>query len=231
MLTRVFSVPRSPGEVLLLSVPAAAVSQAGGGSHASLGAASRVQCAFISVRSTVTLEAEILQIICRDLWALNLRLLPNPPSPEPLDWTQSECVDKAALDSDEDSPAKRESRPFDPGMLSAAKAESSNAGEDEDEAHRREETELEELRALIDDSEPSTSEEDSTSEDENELAPEDVGEGEDGDSESDGEPKKKPRPRKPVKTRREEKPLAGLAVLVVACWTMRVPVMYRDFIE
>jgi RNA polymerase I-specific transcription initiation factor RRN7 len=115
-------------------------------------------------------------------------------------------------------------------MLSAAKAESSNAGEGEDEAHRRE-AELEELRALIDDSEPSTSEEDSTSEDEDELAPEVVDEGEDGDSNSDNEPKKKPRPRKPVKTRREEKPLAGLAVLVVACWTMRVPVMYRDFIE
>jgi RNA polymerase I-specific transcription initiation factor RRN7 len=157
--------------------------------------------------------------------------LPNPPSPEPLDWTQSGGVDKVAFESDEDSSAKRESRPFDPGMRSVAKAESSNAGEDEDEAHRREEAELEELRALIDDSEPSTSEEDSTSEDEDELAPEHVDEGEDGDSNSEGEPKKKPRPRKPVKTRREEKPIAGLAVLVVACWTMRVPVMYRDFIE
>jgi hypothetical protein len=58
MLTRDFSVPRSPGEVLLLSVPAAAVSQAGGRSHAYLGAASRVQCAFIYISPTVILEAE-----------------------------------------------------------------------------------------------------------------------------------------------------------------------------
>ena len=139
-----------------------------------------------------------VKIICRDLWALHLSLLPSPPPPEPLLHEQA----TQGHISDEDAGAVEKQK-------EKASPERSGASTPEDDKSD-DDSEIDELlRAL---SESSSSEDDK-----------------DGDIEQ-------PRP-KPEGSGRKLKPFGrhgpanNVALLMVACWTLRLPIMYMDFIR
>ncbi|KAJ6598974.1 hypothetical protein DFH09DRAFT_1129716 [Mycena vulgaris] len=141
-----------------------------------------------------------LEVVCRDLWALHLSLLPNPPPAEPY---------LAAHESDQEAPAAnptastqgREGEStfsdFEDLKTPSSEGETSEAEND---------PELDELLA-----ENSASESSSTGEDEVDT-------------------KFMPSAATSKHTGRHklEQPANTLAVIILACWTLRVPVLYRD---
>ncbi|KAH9482730.1 hypothetical protein JR316_0004830 [Psilocybe cubensis] len=157
------------------------------------------------------------EIICRDVWALNLALLPDPPPAEPYHHaveTQihdevDPVVDIKAFSSsmkqDLDGASEDEQANDDDAN---EKEEHSDTDEDEEE---EEDAELELL--MQENSDLSSSSED-------EL----------GESKISGPESGQPKMEGGRKGRfRYESPLSTIAVLVVTCWMMRIPVMYRDF--
>ncbi|KAJ7094679.1 hypothetical protein B0H15DRAFT_775984 [Mycena belliarum] len=143
------------------------------------------------------------EVVCRDLWALHLSLLRNGLPTEP---------DLAAHESDESPEAenptastpdgKTESPP--PGFEDPKAAASSDGETDGDDAEH--DPELDELLA-----------ENSASE-----------------SSSEGEDEVDPKPMPPAAKSKHsgrhkyEQPANTLAVIVLACWTLRIPILYRD---
>lgn len=116
-------------------------------------------------------------MVCRDVWALHLSVLPRPPEPEPWIYAQNKGGsnnqdDKSDTDTDTDE----------------------SSGSD----------------SLLDD-----------------LLRE--------ASESDGSELPESRAQETVHRsrawRRYERPVGNIAVLMLACWMMRVPVMYADMIR
>ncbi|PPQ94027.1 hypothetical protein CVT25_009875 [Psilocybe cyanescens] len=140
------------------------------------------------------------EIICRDLWALNLALLPDPPPAEPYHHAQETRVGPEG----DASAAKQGS---DSGSEDENDNEKKNSSDDDEEGEEEEEDA--ELEALMEEN----SDLSSSSEDETGQIRQDA-----------GKPKKKAKGRFGY-----ESPLSTIAVLVVACWMMRIPVMYRDF--
>ncbi|KAF8913979.1 hypothetical protein CPB84DRAFT_1758069 [Gymnopilus junonius] len=130
------------------------------------------------------------EVICRDIWALNLALLPDPPPAEPYHHAHD---DPSAQDGDEC------------GL--EAKQDSEHGGSDEEEKLEADEEEDSELEALM----RENSEISSSSDDEMPHA-------------GAGLRYRKGRGRVAY-----ESPMSTIAVLVVACWTMRIPVLYCDF--
>lgn len=139
-----------------------------------------------------------MQIICRDLWALHLSLLPSAPPPEPLLHQQATQ-----------------------GHVSK---------------HASEETDVQGEKTSADLSDPSSSEGDDIEDDADmeellrELS-------ESSSSEDDKDDKSaQPRP-KPGASGRKLNPFSGngpasnIALLMVACWTLRLPIMYLDLIR
>lgn len=125
------------------------------------------------------------QVICRDVWALHLSLLPRPPVSEEDMHVEGRGVeeDEKSEDGDYKSDSIKDSSP--------PPADSLLAGL---------------MREASESSERS--------------ADEGAGEGGSG------------RYRAARRTRnRYEKPVGNVAVLMVACWTLRVPVMYADIIR
>ncbi|EGO01877.1 hypothetical protein SERLA73DRAFT_177450 [Serpula lacrymans var. lacrymans S7.3] len=156
------------------------------------------------------------EIICRDIWALHLNLLPNPPPAEPFFHILEQNGErpdpvpnvKPPLPSrgQEEEPPEGENK-----IKTREEAESSGSESSlsSDENQGEEDPELTEL--LRENSETSSS-----------------------DEEADEAPQSKPGNR-PKHQRglvgKYDGPLSTVAVLVLACWTMRLPVMYMDFIK
>ncbi|KAG5342538.1 hypothetical protein C0989_000666 [Termitomyces sp. Mn162] len=145
------------------------------------------------------------EIVCRDIWALHLELLPDPPTAEPYRFAQE------LRDDDDDDEGGSEKT--DAGMKGE---ESGEEIESEDESHSDEEDEQEEksrdeeLEALL-------------------RANSDL---EDSSDDEDGEKPPKPAGRMPGRRRGYqvyESPESTIAVLIVGCWTLRIPILCRDF--
>ncbi|KAF8591519.1 hypothetical protein K439DRAFT_1326822 [Ramaria rubella] len=133
------------------------------------------------------------EVVCRDVWALHLSLLPHPPSPEPYLHTLDNGGDNVSSVSskshDEDDPASSDS-----------------------ESDRKEDRETL-LADLL--REASQSESD----------------GDDDAADPNGKATGKATAPTPKVRNRYEVPAGNIAVLMLACWTMRLPVMYMDFIR
>ncbi|KAF9569285.1 hypothetical protein CPC08DRAFT_623499 [Agrocybe pediades] len=144
------------------------------------------------------------EVICRDLWALNLALLPDPPPAEPYHHAQESLMGEEqdsqnVSDTDEDEDVK-----------SVADGDEQKLDDVTPEEEEEEEEEDPELEALMR---------------ENSDISDSSDEGEDDEART-SVPKKKhfSKGKSPY-----ESLASTIAVLVVACWTMRIPVMYQDF--
>ena len=165
------------------------------------------------------------QTVCREIWALNLSLLPTPPVPEPLLHLQdtlgenraSRASQKLGADADEPLHAANEgdteedhsdSHQSDEDKRKGDASSSSSSGSDEDDSERDEE--LEEL--MRENSETPSSDEDEV--------------------DDDSERKRKATDTSTRKKRRTfgeyDTLTSTVAVLTVACWTLRLPLMYVD---
>jgi RNA polymerase I-specific transcription initiation factor RRN7 len=147
--------------------------------------------------------------VCRDIWALHLSLIPKPPPAEPYLHAQEAEGGSRREENDENSGSQNDAR----DGKEAGNASSSSS----DETEPREDDVDPELAALL----RMNSESESS-------------------SDSDATPDIK------THTARKEKegghrrgrgvyahdgPASMVAVLVVACWTMRLPMLYMDFIR
>ncbi|TFY79057.1 hypothetical protein EWM64_g4955 [Hericium alpestre] len=162
------------------------------------------------------------EIICRDVWALHLSLLPVPPPAEPL--LHEEDVDGAEPSQ---KPAQTAETPLPPISDKADEAKSPSdaeaterdeqqisSSEDEDEdAEPEADPEIDELLRGL--SASSSSEEDESAADKPRLQPD------------SGRKKHKPK----GALERHDGPASNIAVLVIALWTLRLPVMYVDFVR
>ncbi|KAI0335444.1 hypothetical protein GY45DRAFT_1292672 [Cubamyces sp. BRFM 1775] len=164
------------------------------------------------------------EMICRDVWALNLALLPSPPSPEPLLHEQDTAAISPSASKGKQA-ARKSPRPAedDDGDGTATDRGDTDKDEDKDEAgsprssssesdsdDSSEDSELDEL--MRENSETSSSDED----------------------EQGGTPKPRPAARARKKRRTfglYEAPASTLSCLVLACWTLRLPIMYMDFVK
>ncbi|KAK7060571.1 hypothetical protein VNI00_001337 [Paramarasmius palmivorus] len=150
------------------------------------------------------------EMVCRDIWALHLSLLPDPPPAEPYYHAQR---DVHADTEHANEASKNRTSPI-PDNVDRPPSPGSSSSDDEDDKDRKssgagqEEEDPEMAELLRQNSE-------SEGEDENE----------DGQTAQNAVPGMARR-----RTRvAYEGPANNLAVLMLACWTMRVPILYRDF--
>lgn len=150
----------------------------------------------------------VVQIICRDLWALHLSLLPSPPPPEPLLHKQathgiaSDGVSKSADSKKSQSrPTADDKKAVRTGEISPGQFDANTSDDSE------EDSEMDELLLLF--SESSLSEDDR-------------------DDES-RQPHAKLEGR--GQTFVPNGPASNIALLMVACWTLRLPIIYMDLIR
>ena len=156
------------------------------------------------------------QTVCRDLWALHLSLLPDPPPAEPYLHAQENVgTDRGdAEDAGEQPPSSLPSEGFSSRLDSDQEAGSGDeSGRNEEEGKQslnndEEEEEDSELEALMRENSDLSSSSD--------------------EDETQGEPLPKKQGKRKGKSV-EESPVSTIAVLVLGCWTLRIPVMYRDF--
>ncbi|KAH7921820.1 hypothetical protein BV22DRAFT_1106975 [Leucogyrophana mollusca] len=151
------------------------------------------------------------ETVCRDIWTLHLNLLPNPPPAEPYHHLQEQKGTKT------DPAARTSTRRADSASGSSKSRErtdkSGDSGSDSS----------------------SSSEDESGEEDDPELV-ELLRENSEISSSSDDESSKHHQPNATSRGQRGlvgkyDRPASNIAVLVVACWTMRVPIIYMDFIR
>ncbi|KAG8929496.1 hypothetical protein FRC02_005510 [Tulasnella sp. 418] len=153
------------------------------------------------------------EVICRDLWALHVSLLPNPPPPEPYyhaqDTAQGDNMDKTtgSLNPRQVQPALNE----EPDELLESGA--SESGLEGDNALPRQ-------RIL--DSDPMLA-----------ALLREASESSSGGSRSSTpyQEDKAHRQKKKEVRNRYSKPAANISILMLACWQLRVPVTYMDFIS
>ncbi|PPQ98550.1 hypothetical protein CVT24_004041 [Panaeolus cyanescens] len=162
------------------------------------------------------------EVICRDLWALNLALLPDPPSAEPYDFSQ------------ENKTGKEENAQSQSGDAQKRKANVSQSGEA---AGSDSDHEGEDATNVIKDEEISNAPEDVDDDDDDELDElmrenSEISSTSDDDQEEkggvDGETATNTKSGKRRGRLMYESPACTIAVLMVACWTLRLPIMYRD---
>ncbi|KAI0650789.1 hypothetical protein C8Q79DRAFT_1007021 [Trametes meyenii] len=156
------------------------------------------------------------EFVCRDVWALHLSLLPNPPTPEPLLHAQDglgEGSSPPPSPSSKGAPSPEvngDETDKEGGGDEEQSSDSSSSSESEsdDSTH---DSELDEL--MRENSEESSSSEEEGAEDAS---------------------KRKPVARAPRKKRTfglYDVPACTISCLVLACWTLRLPVMYMDFVR
>ncbi|KAA1466439.1 hypothetical protein DENSPDRAFT_768843 [Dentipellis sp. KUC8613] len=178
------------------------------------------------------------EITCRDIWALHLSLLPTPPPAEPL--LHELEIEGSGLSQ---NAAKESKDPRSPSPEKALEPIAEHASDDEGPPSDREPEPEAQVQAQAGSSKSSSS---SSSSDDSDGEPEADPEMEEllrelSESSSEGdEDAAEPGPR-PAGTPRERKargaegrhdgPASNLAVLVLALWTMRIPVMYLDLIR
>ncbi|KAF9076732.1 hypothetical protein BDP27DRAFT_1283456 [Rhodocollybia butyracea] len=213
--------------------------------HGSRGRYLYFQCQQLILRKQIAALTKLwdlskeFEMVCRDLWALHLSLLPDPPPSEPF----FDLKPSSNLDEDQLTGAKNKnrtdskSRPQSPetranSPLSSDSPSSSSSSEDDDppnnkdfgdEGGREGETgnDMQERDTEVEDEDPELVElmrENSESEDDDD----ELDEGDDSNREES-------RPKRGHNA--YEGPANNLAVLMVALWTLRIPVMYRDLIR
>ncbi|THH19848.1 hypothetical protein EW146_g1408 [Bondarzewia mesenterica] len=180
-------------------------------------------------------EFEARLIICRDVWALHLSLLPSPPPPEP--WLHEQDVGG--------NPSKRVHDSANP-KLARTKPEKDEGKSDLGEEPSSDKDGHETSNDSSSSSSSSSESEEESESDEGDTDPEmdellrdlsetssSVGDGNHGDDASD-----KPRPKPHKRTSkiksaagRHDGPASNIAVLVLACWTIRLPIIYMDLIR
>lgn len=143
--------------------------------------------------------------MCRDIWSLHLSLLKNPPiqdSEENVSRSKEQQVAENTRKEDEN------------------RTSSSSDSDSDDNGERKKELleQDEDMEKLMQEN----SDLDSSSEDE-------PGEGE--ETQGPGVLRDNPRKRSWTHPHFAENPQHNIAVLMVACWTLRLPVLYRDFIS
>lgn len=153
--------------------------------------------------------------MCRDIWALHLSLLPDPPPAEPYHHAQENRTEgqpgRAFLEptttkEESNLPSESEDSDDSTGSVAGDKAGKSEVEKDDEEDDEEEDPELEALMRENSELSSSSSEDDKAS------------------------PVDNPRKKGKKKGRSSvESPVSTIAVLVVACWTLRIPVMLRDF--
>ncbi|GBE79719.1 hypothetical protein SCP_0209200 [Sparassis crispa] len=150
------------------------------------------------------------EMVCRDIWTLHLELLPQPPPAEPLeamhgegDKKQTEQSSQVQVDTQPADISDGE-EPEEEAKDSSDESSSSESDEDEDDA---------ELAALMRENSSSSSS---------------------SDEDIEKQPKKNVS-KKGVQgirsSRRYDSPASNISVLVLACWTLRLPVIYMDFVR
>ena len=150
------------------------------------------------------------------MWTMHLSLLPEPPSAEPLDYLQ----DAATL---------KDSGTGSPVVLTPGKK--SHGGGPDDSTDDEDIADNPEGRNDEQDSSSSSS---SESEEDNELSrmmrePSDYSSSSDEDSQ---ESKAQPTPSKKRRLHDlYDSPAGNISVLIVSCWTLRLPIMYMDFVR
>ncbi|PBK72694.1 hypothetical protein ARMSODRAFT_953094 [Armillaria solidipes] len=125
------------------------------------------------------------ELICRDIWALNLTLLPEHPPPEPYHYVHGENAGSQDDDDQDPSSDENDEDGDEDGILATLQADTSSESEPE---------------------------------------------GEDGDGVGRGEPKQTRKKRSPD-LNKYRSVTSTIAVLMLACWTIRIPVMFRDFVS
>ncbi|KAG8218582.1 hypothetical protein J3R82DRAFT_4223 [Butyriboletus roseoflavus] len=150
------------------------------------------------------------ETICRDLWVLHLDLVPSPPPAEPFHYTR----EQEGLQRGPEQIGRRDrcqSRPENDGDIHPPK--SAVPVPDTDCSSSEDELLAPEIAVLLEEnSEVSSSD----------------------DGSSGGEPRARNNMHTPSKNpfvSRADRPENTIAVLVLACWTIRLPVVYMDFIN
>ncbi|KAF8076486.1 hypothetical protein FPV67DRAFT_1558944 [Lyophyllum atratum] len=189
--------------------------------HGARGRYHYFECLQLLLRKQIATLASVwglpqeFEVICRDIWALHLDQLPDPPTAEPYRYMQ-EARDEEAGTPEQDMPATVRKETEDDSAEEEEKQSDSESGEGE--AGDEEDPELAALlRANSDIEESSSGEDESVVED------------------KDKPPEGKRKSTKKGTGRRHgrhiyESPASTIAVLIVACWTMRIPILCRDFI-
>jgi RNA polymerase I-specific transcription initiation factor RRN7 len=172
-----------------------------------MGTSTRIRGEVWRVLFSIDFWSSGTQILCRDIWALHLSLLPEPP-PE---FDSHEPGDDSAEGDGGHKVKEAKQTPIDEhsdvgGNKEADATAGSSSEGDED-------PELAEL--MRENSELSSSSSDE-------------GEGDPATRAALSTVRKASSARV---TMRYQKPSSAIAVLMLACWMMRVPVLYRDFIR
>ncbi|EKM59233.1 uncharacterized protein PHACADRAFT_87096 [Phanerochaete carnosa HHB-10118-sp] len=149
------------------------------------------------------------EVVCRDVWTLHLSLLPTPPTAEPYFHVQSQNGGQSAASG----PQTAEEKP-----VQAKDELDSNDIDDEDakstfslSTEEGDDMDLEDLLR------------------ENSVAPSSASE--DDDEDGSGPRVQQDQGQRKDKTafRPFDSPAANIAILMLACWTLRLPVTYMDF--
>ncbi|KAH8113267.1 hypothetical protein DFH11DRAFT_1601108 [Phellopilus nigrolimitatus] len=158
------------------------------------------------------------EIICRDNWALYLSLMPSPPLAEPYLHSQEQngTLNPGQVEEGKE-PERRQDRESDDengherGSLTSSSSSSESEGEDENEGENEneEDPEMAELLRQVSETE--------SSEDDGEAAPQ--------LSQPQGASRNSKR------WQRDDTPSATISVLVYTCWLMRIPIIYKDFVD
>ncbi|KAK0206431.1 hypothetical protein DFS33DRAFT_1381535 [Desarmillaria ectypa] len=159
--------------------------------HGTRGTYLYYQCLQLIFRKQITALTRLwnlpseFELVCRDIWALNLTLLPEHPPPEPYHYVHGENA--GSQDDDDQDPLsdKNDEDGDDDQILATLQADTSSESESERE---------------------------------------------DGDGSGCEEPKQTRKKRSP-NLNKYRSVTSTVAVLMLACWTMRIPVMFRDFIS
>ncbi|KAI0723281.1 hypothetical protein C8Q76DRAFT_615356 [Earliella scabrosa] len=179
----------------------------------------RMQVAALTRLWQLPPEFEACASICRDTWALNLSLLPNPPDAEPLTHMHG-GGDTDAGPPGPSIPDTTQSKP------KVDKEENEQITSD-DEKGKETNASASSSSSESDDSDDGDSELDKLMRENSESPSSD-------DDEHRGP--QKDRTSVPVKKRRRnfgqyDVPATTISVLVIACWTLRLPVTYMDFVR
>ncbi|KAH8105869.1 hypothetical protein BXZ70DRAFT_398730 [Cristinia sonorae] len=155
------------------------------------------------------------EIVCRDIWALHLSLLPSPPSPEPY-FFRHDMAGEPPRSAGGNSGGTTHTIPEE-----GQEAEDKEDGKSSSDLS----TDSEDEYARMADLEREVSESPTSSSDE-----------EEGETNDQAESRKKapttaPRPRNQRTYNTYDSPLSTIAVLMLSCWTLRIPVTYMDFIR
>ncbi|KAK1236484.1 hypothetical protein PQX77_000261 [Marasmius sp. AFHP31] len=169
------------------------------------------QCQQLILRKQVAALVRLLnippeiEVVCRDVWALHLSLLPDPPPAEPYHHARQQ---QEPNQSNEPSSARGD------GSASATQdaphdSSSDNGNDEGPHDPDQSDTEDPELAEILRQNSESESDSDDEADDEEVDKPETI-------------------PRRRRNHSAYEAPANNLAVLMIACWTLRIPLLYRD---